>query len=129
MSVLANLRKTSLIIFGEPASKANSRMLVHFGGKPAFIKSPKALAYESSALRQLKSQLKNHIAYDEPVVVRMYIYYRTQRPDLDESLVLDILQKAEAYKNDRLVREKHIYHGIDKLNPRTEIEIWSNANE
>jgi hypothetical protein len=27
------------------------------------------------------------------------------------------------YLNDRLVREKHVYHAIDKNNPRTEIEV------
>jgi Holliday junction resolvase RusA-like endonuclease len=64
------------------------------------------------------------------------IYYASQRPDLDESVILDVLQnrykgKGDArqliqkgvYANDRQVREKHVYHGIDKMNPRTEIEI------
>lgn len=35
----------SFTIYGEPASKANSRKLVTFGKRPAFIKSDKARAY------------------------------------------------------------------------------------
>lgn len=113
-----------LVILGEPASKANSRRLVVFGNRPAFIKSEKALEYETSALWQLKKPLAHRKPFDNPVAVEMTIWYKTQRPDLDESLVLDILQKAGAYTNDRLVREKHIFHGIDRQNPRCEIAIW-----
>ncbi len=50
------------------------------------------------------------------------IYYATRRPDLDESLILDLLQGV-AYRNDRQVRERHVFWGLDKDNPRTEIEI------
>ena len=53
----------------------------------------------------------------------MDIYYRTQRPDLDESLILDLLEKCGVYKHDRLVREKHGYHHIDRTTPRAEIRI------
>lgn len=113
-----------LTILGEPASKANSRRLVTFGGRPRFIKSEKALQYETTALWQLKKPLLKHDPFALPVGVEMTIYYKTQRPDLDESLILDIMQKAGVYVNDRQVREKHIFHGIDKLNPRTEILVW-----
>jgi hypothetical protein len=27
------------------------------------------------------------------------------------------------YRNDRQVREKHVYHAIDRANPRAEIEV------
>ena len=52
----------------------------------------------------------------------MTIYYQNRRPDLDESLILDLMQ-GMIYENDRSVKEKHIYHGIDKENPRAEIEV------
>ena len=39
-----------------------------------------------------------------------------------ESLILDLLQ-GFAYENDRQVKEKHIYWGLDKENPRTQIKI------
>lgn len=113
-----------LLILGEPASKANSRKAVRFGNRPAFIRSAKARSYEEDSLRQLRTQLRGHRIIDKQVAVEITIYYKTQRPDLDESLILDIMQKAGVYTNDRLVREKHIYHGIDKENPRSEITIW-----
>jgi len=34
----------------------------------------------------------------------------------------ELVQKG-VYLNDRQVREKHVYHGIDRTNPRTEIIV------
>ena len=66
------------------------------------------------------------------------IFYATQRPDLDESVVLDVLQdryekiggqrvlvQPGVYRNDRQVREKHVFHAIDRANPRAEVEVES----
>ena len=130
----------TLTLLGEPASKANSREIVMRGGKPASIKSAKALAYEASALRQIPP--KARVQLQGPVAVTMRIFYATERPDLDETLILDILQdrfqsfkvgeekqrrlvQKGVYSNDRQVREKHIYHAIDRTNPRTVIEVRS----
>lgn len=73
--------------------------------------------------------------------VTLRIFYASQRPDLDESIVLDVLQdrygrrgtlngepvrellQHGVYRNDRQVREKHVFHGIDKANPRTEVVV------
>ena len=54
--------------------------------------------------------------------VTMIIYYASRRPDLDESLVLDLLQ-GKIYLNDRQIKKKKIYWGLDKDNPRTVISI------
>lgn len=112
-----------LVILGEPASKSNSRRLVTWHGRAHFIKSEKAINYRESALVQLVAQVKLHTPFSEQVAVTMTIYYASQRPDLDETLILDILQDAGVYVNDRLVRERHTFHEIDKLNPRAEIEV------
>mgnify|MGYP002148142838 FL=1 len=75
----------------------------------------------------------------------MRIYYASERPDLDESVVLDVLQdvyspskkdkttgdvirprelvQCGVYRNDRQVREKHIYHAIDRTSPRVEVVV------
>ena len=115
---------------GEPASKANSRRIVTFGKRPASIKSKKALSYEQSAILQIPDYAKQMLAGD--LIFTATIYYASYRPDLVEDLILDILQakykKGElirrgVYLNDRQIKQKHIYHGIDKLNPRAEIEI------
>lgn len=153
-------RLIAFTILGEPASKANSRELVTRGGKtgfieeideqtgekvrrkakvggrPMFIKSDKALAYERDALRQIPPSARMRL--EGPVRMTLRVFYATERPDLDESIILDVLQdryekdkktnervlvQKGVYRNDRQVREKHVFHAIDKRNPRAEIEI------
>jgi Holliday junction resolvase RusA-like endonuclease len=84
------------------------------------IKSAKALSY-SDAFKQQVSAIKCEPFVDD-VVVTMTIYYASRRPDLDESLILDLLQGV-TYLNDRQVKEKHVYWGLDKENPRCEIVV------
>ena len=125
----------SFTILGQPYSKANSRKIVTLAGRPAVIKSAEGRAYERDALRQIPPAARRRLEGD--VAVRMRLYYRTALPDLDESLLLDILQdrykgsgdqrqlvQKGVYRNDRQVREKHVYWSIDKTNPRAEVEIW-----
>jgi Holliday junction resolvase RusA-like endonuclease len=52
----------------------------------------------------------------------MHIYYASRRPDLDESLILDLLQGL-VYVNDRQVKERHTYWHLDPESPRTEMII------
>ena len=108
-----------MIIRGEPASKANSRKVVRIGGMSRLIKSAKALTYSDMFKAQAKP-IDPLIETD--VRVTMFIFYASRRPDLDESLILDLLQGV-AYVNDRQVKEKHIYWGLDKDNPRAEIIV------
>ena len=108
-------------ILGEPASKANSRQLVTINGRPAFIKSKKARDYMKAA--QMQAALACGIVlFEGPVRLTARIYYASQRPDLDASVILDALQ-GYAYANDRQVREMHLFHAIDKANPRAEIQV------
>lgn len=104
---------------GEPASKANSRRLVAIGGKPRSIKSKKALDYVQVLSYQCP-MLDQCLTCD--LLVAIEIFYASRRPDLDESLILDVLQ-GKIYKNDRQVKEKHIYWALDRENPRIEIKI------
>lgn len=138
-------------IHGEPASKANSREIVtrkkreadgSLSVRAASIKSDKALAYEAAALRQIPP--KARLRLEGPVRVTLRIFYASERPDLDESVVLDVLQdrwvsekkdskgnvirprtlvQNGVYRNDRQVREKHVYHAIDRLQPRTAVMV------
>jgi Holliday junction resolvase RusA-like endonuclease len=107
------------IIFGEPASKANSRRVVRFGSMSRLIKSQKALNY-SDAFRQQCQPLGKLMTGD--LRVTLHIYYASRRPDLDESLILDLMQGL-IYENDRQVKERHAYWGLDPENPRAEILI------
>lgn len=130
----------AFVIFGQPYSKANSRLIVDMPIKgtdrkrPAVVKSKDAQQYERDALRQIPPYARRRL--EGPVRVTLRIFYASERPDLDESVVLDVLQdryagKGEArqlvqhgvYRNDRQVREKHVFHSIDRKNPRAEIVV------
>jgi len=113
------LQSISLNIFGEPASKANSRRLVQYGGMSRLIKSSKALSY-SEAFKLQARPLAKLMTGD--VKVTMVIHYASRKPDLDESLILDLLQGI-VYENDRQVKIKHIYWALDPNNPRTYIVV------
>lgn len=123
-----------LTIIGQLCSKSNSRRLVTIGGRPALIKSKEALAYERDALRQIPPAARQRL--DGRLRMTLRLWYSSERPDMDESLLLDVLQdrykgagkarvlvQAGVYRNDRQVRERHVYHAIDKRNPRAEIEV------
>jgi Holliday junction resolvase RusA-like endonuclease len=113
------LTEICLEIFGEPASKANSRRLVSRGSKSLFIKSQKALDY----VEMFKQQCPDfYHPFECDVCVEMTIYYASRRPDLDESLILDLLQGV-TYLNDRQVKRKVIDWGLDKENPRCLIRV------
>jgi Holliday junction resolvase RusA-like endonuclease len=135
------MTRVAFTILGEPASKANSREIVKRGDKVASIKSDKALGFEASALRQIPPAARVRMA--GPVRVFLTIFYASRRPDLDESIVLDVLQdrwtktttrangtkrerqllQAGVYLNDRQVDEKHVVKKIDPANPRVEIVV------
>ena len=122
MSTQNRIKVLFNIIFtieGEPASKANQRKLVLIKGRMVPIKSKKALDYIKEFQRQIP---KIDPLTEDYVKVEMMIYYASRRPDLDESLILDCMQNY-VYYNDRQVKEKHIYWGLDKERPRTIIRV------
>ena len=122
MSTQNRIKVLFNIIFtieGEPASKANQRKLVLIKGRMVPIKSKKALDYVKEFQRQIP---KIDPLTEDYVKVEMMIYYASRRPDLDESLILDCMQNY-VYYNDRQVKEKHIYWGLDKESPRTIIRV------
>ena len=110
------------VIVGQPCSKSNSRRLVthRATGRPMFIKSREALEYEKAALKQIPKLPAPMLG---PVRVSIKIFYASERPDLDASIVLDVMQEAGIYRNDRQCREIHLYHAIDRANPRAVIEV------
>ena len=107
------------IVYGEPASKANSRQFVIIRKRPAFIKSLKARNYAATFTLQCP---KINPLVKADVRVTLTIHYASRRPDLDESIILDCMQGC-IYKNDRQVKEKHVYWALDRNDPRTEIKV------
>jgi Holliday junction resolvase RusA-like endonuclease len=99
--------------------------LVFLGGKPRFIKSKKALKYSRDFDLQCPVRKK---MFEEDLSIAIKIYYRSRRPDLDESLILDLLQ-GKVYKNDRSIKAKYVEHGLDKEFPYSVIVISSLGNK
>lgn len=107
------------VVNGELASKSNGRRFIRRG---LIIKSNKALIFEELFPLQVRPKPEDCITEGE-VTLTATIFYKTQRNDLDESLLMDCIQNVGLVSNDRQIREKHIYHGIDKVNPRVEFKI------
>ncbi len=123
-------------ILGQPCSKSNSSQIVKIGERVSIGKSAEAKVYIRNTLKQVPPVAR--VRLQGPVRVTLRMFYQSERSDLDESQLLDCLQdqwkrdKATAervliqpgvYRDDRQVREKHVFHAIDRKNPRTEIEI------
>ena len=115
------------VIEGKVVSKANSRRATRSG---LFIKSADALAFEQTAWQQIPHDLT---PIEGDVLFIATIYYANYRPDLDESLLLDVSQQRKnkagnvffngVYLNDRQVKAKIILHAIDKERPRVEFTL------
>jgi Holliday junction resolvase RusA-like endonuclease len=135
-------------IIGECVSKANSRQLTprkmrdeatgKLKTRVVSIKSDKALDYERAVLKQVPPAAR--VRLEGPVRIALRLWYASERPDLDESLLLDCLQDRwktvkrkggdervlvhhGVYRNDRQIRQKHVYHAIDRTNPRADVLI------
>tara|TARA_R110000868_G_scaffold35215_1_gene126516 strand:+ start:749 stop:1051 length:303 start_codon:yes stop_codon:yes gene_type:complete len=93
--------------------------MVMIRGVPRLIKSEKALKY-CKTFRDQCPTLDELIEGD--VVAHIEIHYASRRADLDESIILDEMQ-GRIYKNDRQVKEKHVYWRLDRDNPRSNIRI------
>jgi hypothetical protein len=135
-------------IYGQPASKANSREIVprkirskrtgEMITRPMSIKSDEARAFETAMLKQIPPMARQRL--EGPVRVCIRIWYASERSDLDESVILDCMQDRYVtrkskqgdvrelahrgvYRNDRQVRLKVIVHAIDRVNPRAHIIV------
>lgn len=122
------MKEISFAIRGQAFSKANSRQLTRIANSPRIIKSKPALAYAKSFRQQMPAACDRLTL---PVIAHIAVWYGSRRPDLDESLILDLLQyNPKVFKdekgvivNDRQVREKHVYWGLDPDDPRMEIRL------
>lgn len=106
-------------ILGQPYSKANSRKLATINGKTRFIKSDTARGYLEDFARQCPTL---DPMFTGDVHVELEIFYSSRRPDLDESLILDAMQKR-IYLNDRQVRKKTVTGWVDPERPRAVIRV------
>jgi Holliday junction resolvase RusA-like endonuclease len=111
----------SFVIDGEPASKANSRIISMRAGRIFNVKSQKALSYLAN-FRQNCPVINPLLT--GAVKVDIVIRYASWRPDLDESLILDAMQGL-IYVNDRQVVWKNVVRGLSSPSPRCAINVSS----
>lgn len=129
--ILRPLREIAFTVWGQPYSKANRRQLVPGAqGRMRSIKSREALRWTNAVeadLTEIFGPRRPDRSYFEKEKLRvdLILHYETNRPDLDESLLLDLLE-GFAYRNDRQVRERHVYHCLSRT-PRADVIISSVA--
>jgi len=129
-----------IVLEGRPITKKNSqRIVLAKNGKRFLIQSKQYLTYENDCLWQIKEQLtilSLQKRIPKPVLFPIMggislqvLYYMPtrRRPDLLNLLqaTADILEKARVIDNDRNIIsfDGSRIIGIDRINPRTEIEI------
>lgn len=132
--------RVAFTVYGQPASKANRRRFVLIKGKARSIKSPEALQFAQDMQKQIPPAAR--VMLTGECGIRLRMFYRDNRSDLDESVVLDCLQtrygvvrqagavikrvvvQKGVVLNDRQFKQRHVYHGIDPRAPRVEIKVW-----
>ncbi len=112
-------------ILGNLPRKSNSRQVFknRRTGNIIFAKSATALDYTDSFLLQTKNVDKSLFQSSRPLKLTAKIYYQSKLSDLSDELLCDLMQKSGIIFNDRLIKEKHLYCYLDKINPRCEVEI------
>ncbi len=117
--------RLAFTVLGQLPRKSNSRRLFRnrSTGRPIIIKSAKALNYECSFATQVVGVSKNMFQADDKIMLSAQIYYSSRRLDLSDELLCDLLEKTGIIKQDRQIFEKHLYKGLDKLNPRVEVVL------
>lgn len=93
------------------------------------IKSVKALGSMELMVLELKGLWRGAPALTGPLSLVATIYYASRRPDLDESLLMDALQRAGCIGNDRQIWHKDVTKRIDPQWPRVVCELRPYVDE
>ena len=121
------MKSLKLTLQGRPTTKKNSSRVVRMGGFTKVLPSKAFVEYEKGCLWQLMRHKRHR--FTTPVHLKCLYYMPDKRayPDLQGLLqaTADILEKAGILENDRLIvlHDGSRIAGLDKNNPRVEIEI------
>ena len=121
-----------LIIPGRPTTKKNSGRVITRGRYPRILPSKAFENYEKVSLMHIRAAMP--CQFREPVALKCLYYLPDKRwwPDLVGLLqaTSDILETAGVLENDRLIigYDGSKIAGLDKHNPRAEIEIRTFKN-
>ena len=120
-----------LVVTGDCPSKKNGKRIITNSrtGKPMIISSSRHNDWEKSAIASLVLQFVGYRVTDYPVALSLKFWFSNKRAhDLDNvaASIMDVMTKAGILEDDstkyvsRLVLE---FGGVDKENPRVEIEL------
>lgn len=114
-------------ILGKVPAKSNSYKIITINGHMSLGKSKELKDYENYFWIQCHNRKLN---IDVPFVLDLKVYFKDNRPDLDNSLklILDCLQLSGVIKNDRLCKKIIAERFIDKNSPRIELTITKYEN-
>ena len=126
-----NQNMTKLIIKGRPVTKKNHCQIIRNRntGRPMLIQSPQYRQYEKEFIKQMDENLKGLFDAEVQLHMRALYYFPDRRGKADLVNLIqatqDILQKFGLYNNDSQIKslDGSRIGGIDKDNPRVEIEI------
>ncbi|MBU2700453.1 Holliday junction resolvase RusA-like endonuclease [Sporomusaceae bacterium BoRhaA] len=126
-----NQNMTKLIIKGRPVTKKNHCQIIRNRntGRPMLIQSPQYRQYEKEFIKQMDENLKGLFDAEVQLHMRALYYFPDRRGKADLVNLIqatqDILQKFGLYNNDSQIKslDGSRIVGIDKDNPRVEIEI------
>jgi Holliday junction resolvase RusA-like endonuclease len=111
-------------VLGHSPRKSNGRV---WAGPGKLLKSKEAISYSAHAGLQFQV-ISKRLKLDCPIedfclVLGAIIYYRSDRSDLSDELLCDIMEKSGVIKNDRQIRRKILFKGTPiKTDPR--IILW-----
>jgi hypothetical protein len=109
------------VIRGEPTPR--SRMLDVFiaDGTPHLIKSRPARVWQNRAMPQLLNHRpKRPLAVE--LVLDCRVWSAAARP-IDETLVVDVLERAAIIAHAGQIREKHVFTAVDRADPRVAVTL------
>jgi Holliday junction resolvase RusA-like endonuclease len=123
---MAQRRRFVFTLKGHLPTKANSRRIVtnRKTGKPFSIKSDDALSWTENCIIACKKLMRDQTPLLGKLGMKVHIYYRSNRSDLDVGLLQDGLQKGGVYGNDRQLVFIESRKEIDPISPRSEVEVW-----
>lgn len=122
------------IISGSTPSKKNSKQIIYVRGKPMIVSSDNYQVWHRDAVTQvsqqiIKKRLSNHLPLKKVEKISVTFFAKDKRKfDLSNKIesVNDLLVDVGVLEDDNyevLPSLEVTYGGIDKVNPRAEIDI------
>jgi hypothetical protein len=111
------------VIRGEPTPRARMLDVVIADGQPRLVKSRPARLWHNRAMPQLLNRRP-----ERPLAVELVLDCRfwssAARPAIDETLVVDALERAAIIAHAGQIREKHVFAGVDRADPRVAVTLF-----